>query len=83
MAPRSAPARAHLATAPPLDASTLHPDGVRRCWGTEFTLAGPAMAHYHDGTWGRTPAPGDAKNLYKQLVLQTFQAGLSWLIILN
>lgn len=41
------------------------------------------MAHYHDGTWGRTPAPGDAKNLYKQLVLQTFQAGLSWQIILN
>ena len=84
MAPRAAaPARAHLATAPPLAASTLHADGMLRCWGSEFTLSGPAMSSYHDTTWGRTPAPGNAQSLYKQLVLQTFQAGLSWQIILN
>jgi hypothetical protein len=39
MAPRAAaPARVQLATTPPLVASTLHADGMRRCWGTEFTF---------------------------------------------
>jgi len=43
------------------------------------------MAAYHDGVWGRCalPAGGSGRLLYKQLIMQTFQSGLSWTTILK
>jgi len=52
-------------------------DGVARCpWGTT-----PAMRDYHDTEWG-VPVVGEAA-LFERLCLEGFQAGLSWLTILN
>ncbi len=48
-----------------------------RCWGTSDEL----MLAYHDAEWG-TPLH-DGRLLFEQLVLQGFQAGLSWKTILN
>lgn len=79
MSRRSSAAAAALrsgSSAPPLPSSTLHADGVRRCWGSSFST--PAQRIYHDEEWGRALAPGSSRLLYKQLVLQSFQAGLSW-----
>ncbi|WP_092866988.1 DNA-3-methyladenine glycosylase I [Quadrisphaera sp. DSM 44207] len=55
------------------------PDGVLRCpWG----VTGPAdYRAYHDAEWGR-PVRGEAA-LYERLVLEGFQAGLSWLVVLR
>lgn len=64
----------------PLKASTLHADGLKRCWGPAFTT--PAQAAYHDAVWGRALPPGSGRNLFKQLIMQTFQSGLSWSTIL-
>jgi DNA-3-methyladenine glycosylase I len=66
---------------PPLSPSIAHADGVRRCWGAEFSL--PAMAAYHDAEWGRALPPGSGRALFRQLLLQTNQSGLSWAIILK
>ena len=69
--------------------TTLHPSGtnaetpatdiVRRCW----TGAGASqlMLDYHDREWG-VPLHGD-RELFAKLVLDGFQAGLSWSTILN
>jgi len=53
-------------------------DGRRRCrWGVE-----PAIyRRYHDEEWGR-PADDDVR-LFEKIVLEGFQAGLSWLTILR
>jgi len=49
-----------------------------RCfWVTESTL----YQEYHDNEWG-TPVYDDA-TLFEFLVLETFQAGVSWTTILN
>lgn len=55
------------------------PDGVLRCWwaGTDD----PLYAGYHDREWG-CPATADSA-LFEKLVLEGFQAGLSWLTILR
>jgi DNA-3-methyladenine glycosylase I len=45
--------------------------------------ASPAEIAYHDSVWGRSLPPGSSRALFKQLVLQTFQSGLSWSTILN
>ena len=52
---------------------------VRRCW----TGAGASqlMLEYHDREWG-VPLH-DERDLFAKLVLDGFQAGLSWAIILN
>src|SRR5881392_749135 len=51
---------------------------TRRCWaGTDD----PLMLAYHDHEWG-VPLHGD-RELFAKLVLDGFQAGLSWSIILN
>lgn len=51
---------------------------VRRCaWSTN----NPLYIHYHDKEWGR-PEHDDQK-LFEAVVLDGFQAGLSWLTILN
>jgi DNA-3-methyladenine glycosylase I len=48
-----------------------------RCWGDDD----PLMAEYHDTEWG-TPVHDDHL-LYQHLVLDGFQAGLSWRTILH
>ena len=51
---------------------------VRRClWPGKD----PEMLRYHDGEWG-VPCRND-KKLFEYLVLDSFQAGLSWQIILH
>lgn len=52
---------------------------VRRCWTAEG--ASQLMLDYHDREWG-VPLHGD-EQLFAKLVLDGFQAGLSWSIILN
>src|SRR3970040_1859854 len=53
-------------------------DGLARCWGA----AEPEIyRNYHDAEWGR-PVTED-KRLFEKICLEGFQAGLSWLTILN
>ncbi len=50
----------------------------RRCFGEDY----PENLHYyHDEVWG-VPAH-DELYLFEQIILETFQAGLSWLTILK
>ncbi len=55
-----------------------HPDGRCRCWwpGTDELYVA-----YHDSEWGVPEFDGRA--LYEKLVLDGFQAGLSWITILR
>jgi DNA-3-methyladenine glycosylase I len=56
----------------------VHADGRRRCgWPAD----NPQMLRYHDREWG-VPLHGD-KRLFAKLILDGFQAGLSWAIILR
>jgi DNA-3-methyladenine glycosylase I len=52
------------------------PDRVR-CWQTDD----PLVIRYHDKEWG-TPLHNDRK-LFEFLILEGFQAGLSWITILR
>jgi DNA-3-methyladenine glycosylase I len=56
----------------------VHPDGKARCpWpGTD-----PLYVHYHDTDWG-VPEYDD-RALFEKLILDGFQAGLSWITILR
>ncbi len=51
---------------------------IRRCWAGD---ADPLMLAYHDAEWG-VPLRGD-RDLFAKLVLDGFQAGLSWRVILH
>jgi DNA-3-methyladenine glycosylase I len=55
-----------------------HADGVCRCsWcGTE-----PIYVHYHDTDWGVPEY--ESRALWEKLILDGFQAGLSWITILK
>ena len=53
-------------------------DGAHRCFWCE---ASPAYQHYHDHEWG-FPVTDD-RRLFEKICLEGFQAGLSWLTILN
>jgi DNA-3-methyladenine glycosylase I len=55
-----------------------HPDGKCRCWwpGTD-----PLYVAYHDTEWGVPEF--DDRALYEKLILDGFQAGLSWITILR
>jgi DNA-3-methyladenine glycosylase I len=55
-----------------------HPDGLDRCWwpGTD-----PLYVAYHDTDWGVPERDGRA--LFEKLILDGFQAGLSWITILR
>lgn len=53
-------------------------DGVLRCGWCQAT---PTYQHYHDHEWG-FPVTDD-RRLFEKLCLEGFQAGLSWLTILN
>ena len=54
-------------------------DNVTRCWPD--VDSSPQMIAYHDDEWG-TPLHDDHK-LFEFLILEGFQAGLSWRTILN
>lgn len=53
-------------------------DEATRCWWSTST---PAYAAYHDEEWGRPT--DDDRWLFEKICLEGFQAGLSWLTILN
>ncbi len=56
----------------------LHPDGLSRC---PWAGLDPLYVAYHDEEWG-TPEFDD-RALYEKLMLDGFQAGLSWITILR
>lgn len=59
-------------------AAILHPDGLCRCpWPGQD----PFYVAYHDDEWG-VPEYDD-RALYEKLILDGFQAGLSWITILR
>ena len=62
----------------PASSALLHPDGLRRC---PWPKQDPLYVAYHDDEWG-VPDYGD-RALYEKLVLDGFQAGLSWITILR
>src|SRR2546425_6402221 len=51
---------------------------IKRCWASADD---PLMLAYHDEEWG-VPLRGD-RDLFAKLVLDGFQAGLSWRVILH
>lgn len=53
-------------------------DGAPRC---RWCRASPAYQRYHDQEWGWPVS--DDRRLFEKLCLEGFQAGLSWLTILN
>jgi DNA-3-methyladenine glycosylase I len=59
-------------------ASAAHPDGLTRC---PWPKTDPLYVAYHDEEWG-VPEHDD-RALYEKLVLDGFQAGLSWITILR
>ena len=56
----------------------LYPDGLPRC---PWPKQDPLYVAYHDEEWGVPEF--DDRALYEKLVLDGFQAGLSWIIILR
>src|SRR5690242_5943743 len=65
-------------TLPMTDGLILHPDDKHRCWwpGTD-----PFYVAYHDTEWGVPEF--DDRALFEKLILDGFQAGLSWITILR
>jgi DNA-3-methyladenine glycosylase I len=58
--------------------SPRHADGLKRC---PWPKADPLYVAYHDEEWGVPEF--DDRALYEKLVLDGFQAGLSWITILR
>ena len=58
--------------------TVLGEDGVARCWWGAST---ELYARYHDEEWGRPTR--DDRWIFEKICLEGFQAGLSWLTILN
>jgi DNA-3-methyladenine glycosylase I len=61
-----------------MSAPLLHPDGLKRC---PWPRQDPLYVAYHDEEWG-VPEYDD-RALYEKLILDGFQAGLSWITILR
>jgi DNA-3-methyladenine glycosylase I len=62
----------------PLRPAILHDDGLARC---PWPGVDPLYVAYHDTEWG---APEwDSRALFEKLLLDGFQAGLSWITILR
>jgi len=62
----------------PLRTAILHPDGLARCpWPGQD----PIYVAYHDEEWGVPER--DSRALFEKLILDGFQAGLSWITILR
>ena len=57
---------------------TSHPDGCPRCGWAGLD---PVYVAYHDTEWGVPEV--DSRALYEKLILDGFQAGLSWITILR
>lgn len=53
-------------------------DGIRRC---AWTQKDPLMREYHDREWG--VPEHDSRALWELLMLEGFQAGLSWSVVLR
>ncbi len=62
-----------------LQRKLCHPACKPRCWWC--SLANPLYVRYHDEEWG-VPCHDDHA-LYELLILESFQAGLSWETVLN
>ena len=61
-----------------MSGSVIHSDGLKRCpWATRDAL----YVAYHDKEWG-VPEYDD-RALFEKLILDGFQAGLSWITILR
>ncbi len=61
-----------------MSTAVLHPDGRKRCpWPKQDAL----YVAYHDEEWGVPEF--DDRALYEKLILDGFQAGLSWITILR
>jgi DNA-3-methyladenine glycosylase I len=61
-----------------MSAPLLHADGLKRCpWPKDD----PVYVAYHDEEWGVPEF--DDRALYEKLILDGFQAGLSWITILR
>ncbi|MGE0212466.1 MAG: DNA-3-methyladenine glycosylase I [Parvibaculaceae bacterium] len=60
------------------DAVALHEDGIRRCF---WPGVDPLYVAYHDEEWGVPEY--DSHALFEKLLLDGFQAGLSWITILR
>jgi DNA-3-methyladenine glycosylase I len=56
----------------------IHPDGLQRC---PWPKQDPVYVAYHDEEWGVPEF--DDRALYEKLILDGFQAGLSWITILR
>jgi DNA-3-methyladenine glycosylase I len=61
-----------------MSVTITHPDGLARC---PWAKLDPLYVAYHDGEWGVPEF--DDRALYEKLVLDGFQAGLSWITILR
>ena len=61
-----------------MNAPLLHPDGLARC---PWPKLDPLYVAYHDNEWGVPEF--DDRALFEKLVLDGFQAGLSWITILR
>jgi DNA-3-methyladenine glycosylase I len=61
-----------------MSAPLLHADGLTRC---PWPQQDPLYVAYHDTEWG-VPEYDD-RALYEKLMLDGFQAGLSWITILR
>src|SRR5215475_12236304 len=57
---------------------SAHPDGLTRC---PWPGIDPLYVAYHDEEWGVPER--DARALFEKLILDGFQAGLSWITILR
>jgi DNA-3-methyladenine glycosylase I len=60
---------------------TVLADRPRCWWAVGTTSADPLMVAYHDDEWG-VPVDDDVE-LFERLILEGFQAGLSWSTILH
>lgn len=65
-------------TSPPLSTPNQADASIKRC---PWCAASPLYTQYHDTEWG-IPVDDDRK-LFEKICLEGFQAGLSWLTILN
>ena len=54
------------------------PDGLLRC---SWVTSAPEYLSYHDDEWGRVLTGDDA--LFERLALESFQSGLSWIVVLR
>ncbi len=63
---------------PRVVAPVLHPDGKRRC---PWPGGDPLYLAYHDEEWG--VPEWDDRAMFEKLILDGFQAGLSWITILR